>query len=105
MTEMNASVVLVYCESFGCGMDTDGDTPDGVTVSLTFWEGTGDVDFLYVKPHYVLMSRVVVDRQIVINSQHLIQYQYNDTKVLRHAIETFDGFLKHLPGHGKEREG
>ena len=68
MTEMNASVVLMYRESFGCGMDTESNTPDGVTVSLTFWEGTGDVDFLYAKPRYVVMSRVVVDRKIVIDS-------------------------------------
>ena len=94
---MNANVELLYQENIGCGLDTESNTPNGASVSLTLWTGGEGCDSWYIKDHYVLCSWLTLDHHCVLENQNIFDvYAFSKAKMIRSAIEEFDRLVKQI---------
>jgi len=77
---------ILYREVQGAGDDNEAANPNGIVVTLSFWQSD---DFLATS-HYLTESKVMIDRQIVVDEAECVRTAYSDAKFIRKAIARFD---------------
>lgn len=86
---------ILYDEYAGGADYTDGKYEHGVHVILGRW----DPDISQLPRHYTLQVRVMIDRNIVVDTLEIRKYSYlqGDANEIRNAITRFDQLLDSYP--------
>jgi len=91
---MSADPYVLYREIVGGSDDTEGNKPNGIVVTLSYWHTTN----WQLISHYILSSRVMIDHEIIVDEHQLMTvYIEDDPKYLRKAIARFDQLLELNP--------
>ena len=82
---------ILYREVVGDGDDTE-EGKNGIVVTLSHWTTTTD----YARNHYLLESRVMIDRDLVVDECELYFFQALP-KMIRKAVAKVDQLLELSP--------
>lgn len=80
---------ILYREAIGGGDDVEGNVPNGIVVTLSYWHSVS----WKAPSHYLLQSRVMLKHEIVVDEVQYIRASYNDANEIRKAISLFDQLL------------
>jgi len=85
---------IIYHERIGGGDDTEGNRPDGVVVTLSYWYS----DDWKAPSHYIRTARVMLDREIVVDEIEVMRtYLHEHSKHIRQSIARFDQLVELNP--------
>jgi len=91
MCEESNTPVILYSERVGGGDDTEGNIPNGILVTLSYWQSNAN----WMAPsHYLLHKQVMVNRDICVDELEIIRNKgigYPDrAELFRKAIALMD---------------
>lgn len=83
---------ILYREVVGAGNDTEANNPNGIVVTLSYWDRERNFN---VPDHYLIQRIVMINREIVVDDIQLVRpsrrwRSVDDPAMIRRAIATMD---------------